>query len=252
MFDHIEFDVAPIRSLELQRLGWPAPGEAGHDSALGGNRHYGDLRRLSWTDATRVLEVERELIGRIEVAVEPEAECDLIEDELYEGDEDLFGLDLGVAATVVALSAARCVPFSSCNGGAFGGTHSEIYPLIAFFARPPAATVLLPLVEEIGVGLENGDNGCLIAYANDIRKFPNFAASIIRERKVFDEVNVLRRRRSIRGPKEPQMTLPLEERKLRQLMDPKSTHPGSGPQEQIADKRKRGQNDDEQRRIRRP
>lgn len=212
MFEHVEFDVVPIRAVDPKRVGWPRRGEAGHDSALGGNRHYADLRRLSWADATRILAAERELIGRIEAAEDAEAECDLIEDELYESDEGLLGLDLGVASTVVALSAAGCVPFSSCNGAAFGGAHKEAYPLIAFFARPRAAALLLKLGEETGVGLENGDNGCLIAYANDIRRLLNLAAAIIRDRKAFDEVNARRRRRiAMRAPEEGQMTLSIDQ-----------------------------------------
>ena len=58
----------------------------------------------------------------------------MIENELYDGD-DLRGLDIGVASAVAALSAARCIPFTSCNAGTFGGSHAETYPLVGSFAR---------------------------------------------------------------------------------------------------------------------
>jgi hypothetical protein len=61
---------------------------------------------------------------------------EIITEELYENESWLFGLDIGVASTVIALSAARCVPFSSCNGGAYGGSHHEFHLVVAFYARP--------------------------------------------------------------------------------------------------------------------
>ncbi len=89
-------------------------------------RQYAYLRRLPWSYAKRVYDLETQIIGRLEGAGDPEEEIDQIEDELYEEDADhLYGLDLGVASTVVALSAARCLPFSSCNAGAFGGSHLD-------------------------------------------------------------------------------------------------------------------------------
>lgn len=50
----------------------------------------------------------------------------------------IVDLDLEAAGAVAALSAASCVPVASCNGGAFGGTHSEGAPVVAFYCRPAA------------------------------------------------------------------------------------------------------------------
>jgi hypothetical protein len=137
MFTHLDFEVEIVRRLDRSKLRWPEPGEATHDSGLGGNRMYADLRRCSWTEARQAFVLEGELIGRIEISEDSEAECEAIWEELSEGDRDLFGLDLGVAATVVSLSAARCIPFASCNAGAFGGNHQEALSVGSVFCAKP-------------------------------------------------------------------------------------------------------------------
>jgi hypothetical protein len=101
MFTYPTFDVEIVRKIDPQRLGWPGRGEADHESGLGCNRMYMDLRGLSWTEAERVFALEQNLIARIESAVAPEQEYQTLEDELFDGDEDLLGLDLGVASAVV-------------------------------------------------------------------------------------------------------------------------------------------------------
>jgi len=139
-----------------------------------------------------MFEVETDLIARIERSSDPEREYDAIEDELYDGD-NLCGLDLGIASATAALSAARCIPFTSCNAGTFGGGHAEAYPLVGFFARLQQVELLLRAATEAGVGLENGDGGCLVVYANDVRTLRLFAVALVRERKAFDSVRVARR-----------------------------------------------------------
>src|SRR5438093_642215 len=117
MFVYPRFDVEVARTITVDELRWPKPGEAAEDSGLGCNRLYLDLRSLSWAEAERVFSLEGTLISRVENADDPEVECEVIEEELLEDDENLFGLDLGVAAAVVSLSACGCIPCSSCNGG---------------------------------------------------------------------------------------------------------------------------------------
>jgi hypothetical protein len=190
VFTYSNFDVNVLRRLDGRSLGWPEPGEATDDSGLGGNRAYSDLRRLSWTEAKRAFALEGELIARIENAKDSDAEYEAIDEELYELDEHLFGLDVGVASTVVCLSAARCVPFSSCNGGAFGGRHQEAYPLVGFFAKPQMVDLLLTAATEAEIDLENHASECVVAYSNDIRKFRNFAEYLIRQRQLFNAVRL--------------------------------------------------------------
>lgn len=211
MFTHSNFGVEIVRRVDVSKLQWPEPGEGSDDSGLGCNRLYIDLRRASWTEAKRVFALEGELIVRIEMSEDAVAECDAIEEELSEGDVGLLGLDLGVASTVVCLSAARCLPFSSCNAGAFGGRHSEAYPLIAFFARPQMIDLLLASAIESEIGLENENNnyGCLVAYADDVRKLRRFAESLMSKRSLFRAVRVNQRARALSAPGTEQFKLPL-------------------------------------------
>jgi hypothetical protein len=192
MVSYSKFDVIPVRAtVRAEDLGWPEPGEAHDDSGLGCNRLYADLRHLSWTEAKRVYDLETLLIARVDASEDPEDEWRIIEDDLFEeSDHHLYGLDLGVAATVVALSAARCVPFASCNAGAFGGRHHERYPLVAFFSRPQMLDLLLASATAADAGLEVGDHGALIAYANDVRVMRRLAVELIDRRAAFRTVRL--------------------------------------------------------------
>jgi hypothetical protein len=200
MFAYQNFDVEIVRDLDASQLTWPEPGDATDDSGLGCNRLYADLRGLSWAEAKRVFALEGRLITRIEISKDVDAEYDAIEEELCEEDEHLFGLDLGVASTVVCLSAARCVPFASCNAGVFGGHHQESYPLVAFFARSQIVDFLLASAVDAEVGLENHGYGCAVVYANDVRKFRTFAQSLISKRSLFRAVQLRQRGRKVRTP----------------------------------------------------
>ena len=131
-----------------------------------------------------MFDLESTLIERLEAADDPEEEYEQVEDELYDDDEGLFGLDIGVASTTVALAAARCVTCSSCNAGAFGGSHHESYPVVAFFAKPQQVELLLECAEEAGIGLENAE-GIVVAYASDIRSMRSFAQALIRNSARF-------------------------------------------------------------------
>ena len=152
---------------------------------LGCNRSYIDLRRLTWSEARHAYIAEGDFIRRIEESSDPTMEYDQIEDERLIDFDELFGLDIGIASSVVALSAARCVPFSSCNAGAYGGSHHEDHPVVAFFARSATANLLLECAQESKTGLENSHQGSLIAYANDIRRMREFADAIIARRREF-------------------------------------------------------------------
>jgi len=189
-FCHKLFDVNMKREVNVAELSWPERGEADEESCLGGNRSYGDLRRLVWSEVTRVYNLERELVTAIEEANDPEETYDAIEEKLYEEFDDLYGLDLGVAAAVVALSAGRCIPFSSCNAGAFGGFHHEIHPVVAFYARPKMSGLLLECAEEAGCGLQNGIGGHLIVYDKTILGVMAFAKAVSGRRKSFREIRL--------------------------------------------------------------
>jgi hypothetical protein len=201
LFKYPKFDVELSRQVRVADLGWPEPGEAANESGLGCNRAYMDLRRLSWTDARKVLADEVQLIARIENAEDPEEEYWTIEEEYDESEVVLYGLDIGVSSTVIGLSAARCVPLSSCNAGAFGGNHHEVYPVVAFYAKPETANLLLAIAAEVDIGIENDEHGCLMVFSDDIRKFPMFADAMIRRRKEFNALRLSGPRISKRSTK---------------------------------------------------
>jgi hypothetical protein len=182
MFSYRKFDVEIDRRLAVERLSWPGRGEADDESSLGLNRSYMDLRGYTWAEAKQAFEAENELIVRLETSADPENEYYAIEDEIY---DHLYCLDLGMASTVLALSAAKCIPFSSCNAGALdGGHHNEHYPVVAFYARPAIAEIILTCVEEAQIGLEMSDQGFLVAYADDIRAMRRFATVLMENKKL--------------------------------------------------------------------
>jgi hypothetical protein len=126
---------------------------------------------------------------RLEAADDADEEYDLLQDELYEDpDPNLYGLDLGIAAAVIGLSAAKCVPASSCNAGTFGGSHHELYPLVAFYARKETVVHLLSCAEEAEIGLEGTDYGAIVAYADGVPAMRRFAASLIRSSSLFNSI----------------------------------------------------------------
>jgi hypothetical protein len=56
---------------------------------------------------------EEELEG-IDYSGDPHTSYEEVLDELYEGDEGLMGLDIGVAGVALSLSVATCILFTSC------------------------------------------------------------------------------------------------------------------------------------------
>jgi hypothetical protein len=194
VFTHTIFEVEIERNVVTKDLGWPEPGAASSDSGLGSNRCYVDLRRLPWSEAKRVYACEEELIASVEASGNLEKEYEILEDELSEDPERIYALDIGIASTVVALSVARCVPFSSCNAGAFGGSHHELYPVVAFYGRPKMLVLLLECAEVFGVGLCNENGGGLVVYAADIRHMRAFAHALIQRRAAFRALRFSRQR----------------------------------------------------------
>jgi len=180
------FDVEIVRSLDCARLGWPGAAQLQDGSRLGGNHEYVDLRYLSWADAIDVAREEREIIDRIQRADDPDNEWAVIEEELEEDPGMLVLIDLGVASTVAALSAAGCITVASCNGGSYGDHHHERYPLVAFYARRQQVPLLIDAAERAGVGLENDPDGALVVYADAIGGMSTFAAAILADRAKYE------------------------------------------------------------------
>lgn len=198
-----KFAVEIVRDLNPEELGWYSPDDNASES-LGINRRYEDLRAFQWDDVENALEIERDVIAQIEAMTfsdeedkTPEsAAIEILENQ--EGAQDmwgmwggpLYGMDLGVASAVIALSAARCVPFSSCNAGAFGGGHSEAYPCAAFYVRPQLAPVLLACAEKAGVGLTLGWDKTALLFADSVDGMMAFAQACLDAQDEIDAVEV--------------------------------------------------------------
>ncbi len=169
--------------------------EMGDDSGLGANHRYEDLRGMSWGLVQEAFVAEQAAISEYIVAggdVDESPACDGDDerDDWVLGELDpLWGLDLGVASAVLALSAAGCVPFTSCNGGAFGGGHHEKYPLVGFYLPSRLATLLPRIVAEAGVGLHQHGGGVFQVYANEIPAMMRFSESMLAHKMDFSSIS---------------------------------------------------------------
>lgn len=185
MTEPIHFDIELVREVSAGGLHWPVGHKVEDDSGLGGNRDYYNLRGLGWADVSSVRVEEDDLIARLIAAEDSVEEYEAIEEEWCEEPGSMMGLDVGVAAATAALSAAGCTPYASCNGGAFGDSHHESHPLVAFYARAQHVPILMSVAERTDCGLERTDDGGLLLYAQDIRNLPRFAAVMIERQEEF-------------------------------------------------------------------
>jgi hypothetical protein len=197
-----------IFDVEIERKGaggleWPDEDRFETDSGLGGNRQYADMRDYTWEDYDETAAFEVSLVARLEALESDDDRCELLE-ALENGDDidadfhTLMGLDPGVASAVIALSAAGCAPFTSCNGGAFGDSHYESHPLIGFFCRQALASLVFESAEAADVGLV-GRAGGLVVYSRAIGAMMSFGAALHQRREEFDAV---RRSAAARAPED--------------------------------------------------
>ncbi|MDQ0839183.1 hypothetical protein [Sphingomonas faeni] len=177
------YEVSEPSVVRVQALRWPSNDQAANGKKWVVNHMYRDLRSFSWQAAGEMLAVEADAMTALSVMTD-------------EGDRARFigaprlvsslrQLDLGVAGTVAALSAARCVPIMSCNAGAFGGRHSEVAPVIGFYARGAAAPLLVAIAAETGVLLRNHRYGDLAVEATTIDRMHAFGRSLFEHRDAF-------------------------------------------------------------------
>jgi len=170
-----ENDVIIKLSVNLSELSWPG------ESALATEeyfvRGYQDMRGLTWDDACETLKLEKKLIDRYP------GDLSDAEESVFEKEEDvsgLYGLDLGIVSTVVALSAAGCAPVASCNGAS---GHHEAYPLVAFCCRKGRVRDILKATEIANCGLYNGESGALVVYGGNVKTLMKFAEVLIAQRE---------------------------------------------------------------------
>lgn len=82
------------------------------------------------------------------------------------------------------------MPFSSCNAGAFGGSHNEAYPCVAFYMRPQLAAVLTACAEKASVGLSNGWDSSVLLYADGVDGMMTFAQACLDAQAEIDAIEV--------------------------------------------------------------
>lgn len=152
--------VPPIRRdialADLSSLSDPDAEQAAEEGSLEGNQEYDDLRGLTLADLRSVIAHEDALLDSIATVSDPSD----VEDRLvqsrgssFEPAEELWGLDLGVAGAVVALSTMGACPVASCNGGAFGLSHQSSYAYVAFYISDASLDEVLTTAEQTGCGL---------------------------------------------------------------------------------------------------
>jgi len=181
-----EFDVEIERDLEGVALAWPERPDA---DELEGNHFYQDLRGFDWDKVRTTIVIERRLVSDFQAAGSEAEGLSVIAAlrESRSGDRDndpwsndpLWGLDAGICSTVMSLSATGCIPFSSCNGGAFGGTHVGGCPVVAFFMPREVVSVLLDCAAEAGIGVRPFGDGRVQVYASRVQHMIDFAERLL-------------------------------------------------------------------------
>jgi hypothetical protein len=190
-FRHIEYAVRAVQKVDASKLRWPSEEDAASGDFESLNRDYVDLRMLSWSEARSIFELEGRLIGRFE-QIRTRTDALALRSDYARVDHELFGLDLGVASTVVALSAARCIPIGSCNAGAFGGKHTHPSPAVGFWCRRTAVPLLVKAAREARVALLNHRHGEVFVNGATILRMRNFAWQILEKQPEFEALQLSR------------------------------------------------------------
>src|SRR5271166_3491237 len=105
------FDIEVHQEIDPERLA-EVPHEeldrADEEGEIAGNQMYQDLRSMTWDDVADAIRIERSVLNRLTGAADILSELRAVEDERFQEDDEsraLWGLDVGVAAATIALSA---------------------------------------------------------------------------------------------------------------------------------------------------
>ncbi|PZQ12344.1 MAG: hypothetical protein DI565_16060 [Ancylobacter novellus] len=180
-----EYDVEIRQEIDVASLAEPEAGEleeAEETGQLAGNGMYQDLSGLGLDDLQATLARENEVIARLSAAEDLEAAAEAFDDERAERPtpaEELWGLDIGVAAATVALSVLGATPVASCNAGGFGGVHQSGHPYVAAFIPADQADALVMLAREADVGVRTGSDGLVRVYGRSDLALVRFAEVVL-------------------------------------------------------------------------
>jgi hypothetical protein len=170
-------NVIASRKLDVRQLGWISGKRAGTRSNFPANFEYVDLRGLSLADLDRALDEERLAYALLEAVGFDQKSIDEVDRQRATAPFVPI-LDFGVVSAVVAISAAGCVPVTSCPGPTIGSSrHQQPAPMIVFYARRTHVPILLKAVEQADCQIVN--NGAKVEiYADDVRKMQRFALAM--------------------------------------------------------------------------
>ena len=88
------------------------------------------------------------------------------------------------SSLTLALAAAGCVPFASCNGGGLGGRHEYVYPLVAFYLPPSAVALVVAAAAEADAGLfQDPRYGTVQVYGRRLIHLHQFACALSTRRE---------------------------------------------------------------------
>lgn len=151
------------------RMRWPSESE-GRGAVFCGNNDYIDLRGANW-DTARLVRAREGIVieawERLGGYAARKKQLPMVEDFMRLSG----GLDLGMVSAVFAIAAAGGVPVSSCNGGAFGGTHLSNSPGLAFWWRTSAIDTLLECIEAAGMSTWMYNYGAITVGGDYIRRY---------------------------------------------------------------------------------
>jgi hypothetical protein len=173
-------------ALDADRLAWPAPEDAASDSLEANHYYMPDIRLAGWGDVDAVSERENEVLALLRDAEDCEVEWESQRDRIIADADDLAdeffaALDPGIASATLSLGAVGCIPFWSCNGGAFGGEHQSPTPVVKFFAQPEHIPLLVVAADAANVTLAQDEHGRCAVSADNIDLMRAFALAM-RER----------------------------------------------------------------------
>ncbi len=172
-----------VRALDPANLAWPEEADAASDSLEANHYYMADVRLARWEDVDSVLDREREVLPLLASADDADSEWETQSERISAtadgvADELFSALDPGIASTALALGATGCIPFWSCNGGAFGGDHSSPHPIVRFFAKAEHAPALTAAAEKSGAKLHQDEHGRCSVSADGVDAMRAFVVAL--------------------------------------------------------------------------
>jgi hypothetical protein len=170
-----------------------------------GNRLYDPgILDADWDDVRDAIEIEKDLISAADAGSTTADEFDAILDEDLEDWQAmaLRGLDVGVAAAVLALSAAGCATSSSCRGHHAQHPSPFVVPEVVFWTNPERAGVIREVAAKVGCAFGVGDEGRASVWAPSVVEMAEFAGALLAERATLDALSPPGFRRPVDHPED--------------------------------------------------